>query len=343
MSSSFEINALITGATGFLGRHLLEAMTDAGGWQPTALVRTPKRWKGYDWTGDIVGTDLIEGSLDDASSLQQQGAFDDTDVIFHLAGLVEHSRSNPEPIYRTNVDGTEAMVRVAAATNSRLVVASTSGVVGCFRHDDISADEQAPFCEETVARWPYYLSKIEMERRCRALADELGVTLVFVRPPMLFGPRDHRFRSTGIVLKLLQGKIPAMPNGKADFTDVRDVASALLRLGQVDDPRPIYHTPGTAVRVAKLFDMCREVSNVKPPRTDIPTPLLERICSANEHLSKWWPDAPTPNTPDPVYIEMAAHFWDSSSLWAKSDLDFQARSPYQTLADTIHWLRHNAP
>lgn len=339
--ASASTRALITGATGFLGRHLLETMTERGGWSPTALVRTPGSWERYDWTDAVTKTRIVRGSLADVEALEQAGEFDDVEVIFHLAGLVDHSRANPEPMYRTNVDGTLAMVRAAAATGSRLIVASTSGTVGCFEYDGVTADEHAPFCDDVVGDWPYYASKIEMERRARALADELGVQMSFVRPPILFGPGDHRVRSTGILLNYLREKIPALPNGKADFTDVRDVAHALIALADHPDPRPVYHLPGTAVRIEKLFEMCREVTGVEPPRTDIPSPLLRGVCLAGDWLSQHVPSAPLPDTPDPVFIEMAAHFWDCSSLWAADELGFEARPPYQTLADSFQWLREH--
>lgn len=335
---------LITGATGFVGRHVLEAMTDDdGNWEATALVRDPAVWDSYSWTDHIVDTKVVKGGLDDAIRCQRDGAFDGVDTIFHLAGVVEHSRSNPAPMYSTNVDGTLAMVQVAAATDSRLVVMSTSGTVACFEHDGVAGDEQAPFCDDVVADWPYYTSKIEMERRARQMADELGVELVFIRPPMLFGPRDHRYRSTGILLKFLRGKIPAMPNGRADFTDVRDVAGALLRVAELKEPRGIYHLPGTAISVDELFQMGSQVSGVERPRTDISSGLLWGLCKVNDRLQRVWPDIPTPNTPDPVYVEMASHYWNCTSLWAQSELGFEPRPPHQTLADTLQWLSSNAP
>ena len=67
------------------------------------------------------------------------------------------------------------MVRLAARHRCRLVLVSTSGTVGCFRHPDATADEEAPYCEREVARWPYYNSKIQAEQTARKLADELGV------------------------------------------------------------------------------------------------------------------------------------------------------------------------
>ena len=332
---------LITGATGFLGRHLQEQLTERGQADVIALVRAPDAWRQYEWTDDVAPAKIVEGSLADVPDLREKGAFGDLDVIYHLAGVVRHSRARPEQQFRVNVDGTLAMVRLAAHADARLVFVSTSGTVGCFPRSDMWADEHAPYCEETVGNWPYYASKIAAEKQARQLADLRGVELVVVRPPMLWGPRDHRFRSTSLLRTLLQENLPAVPNGKVDFTDVPDVASLLVSLARVSHPRPVYHAPGTACRTATLFDVIEEIADVDTPRTNVPTPLLWGLCEVNRR----WGDALPflPDAPDPVYIEMAAHFWESRSVYAHDELGYEARSPRQTLVDTFHWLRTVCP
>jgi len=332
---------LITGATGFLGRHLQEQWTERDRADVVALVRDPDAWQAYGWTDDISTAEIIEGALADVPSLIERDAFGDLDVIYHLAGVVRHSRTHPQQQFRVNVDGTLEMVRLAAHTDARLVFVSTSGTVGCFPRSDMWADEHAPYCQETVANWPYYTSKIAAERQARQLADRRDVDLVVVRPPMLWGPRDHRFRSTGLLRSLLRETLPAVPNGKVDFADVRDVASLLVTLARVSRPRSVYHAPGTACRTDTLFEMVKEISDVDPPRTDVPTPLLWGLCEANR---RWGDVLPLlPDVPDPVYIEMAAHFWESRSVYAHDELGYEARSPRQTLVDTFHWLRTVCP
>lgn len=332
---------LITGATGFLGRHLQEQLTERGDAEIVALVRDPTAWHEYEWTDDVLPTELVEGALDDVPDLIDQDAFGELDVIYHLAGVVRHSRTHPEQQFRVNVDGTLNVVRLAAHADARLVFVSTSGTVGCFPRSDVWADEHAPYCEDTVAHWPYYTSKIAAERQARQLADLRGVPLVIVRPPMLWGPRDHKHRSTDLLRTLLQERLPAVPNGKVDFADVRDVAALLVTLAQVSHPRPVYHTPGTACRAAALFEMIETIAPVDTPRTDVPTPVLWGLCEANR---RWRPvRALLPDLPDPVYVEMAAHFWESRSVYVHDELDYEARSPHQTLVDTFHWLRTVCP
>ncbi|MCL4686527.1 NAD-dependent epimerase/dehydratase family protein [Myxococcota bacterium] len=329
---------LVTGASGFVGRHLLEANVLRTAPQPMlALVRTADAWRRADWTAALGDVSLVEGSVTEPSSWTQQ--LPALGGIAHLAAVVQHSRHDPGDMRRVNVDGTLAMVRLAAAQRCRLVVVSTSGTVACFRSADEAADEKSPFCEATVARWPYYASKIEMERRARALADELGVELVFVRPPILLGPGDHRFRSTRNVQKVLERKLPFVVRGGIAFGDVRDAAAALLVALERPDVQPVYHLPGHVCGIEEFFAQIAALSGVPGPRWTLPYGPAHALASLVEGLGARLLGQPPHWLPDPVVVEMAAHHWALRSLYAEADLGYRLRPARDTLDDTITWLR----
>ena len=241
---------LVTGASGFLGRHLLEVCSRAQ--QPLlALVRDVQSWRAQHWTTEHESVDLVEGSVTELEP--QSSRLPPLGGIFHLAALVRHSRRNAEEVFETNVQGTLRMVHLAAAHGCRLIVLSSTGTVGCSRDPDFLADEEAPHCAAEVGGWPYYRSKIALERQARALAKALGVELVIVRPPVLLGPGDHRLRSTAIVLKALRGKLPFLVRGGMHFTDVRDAAQAISNAMQRPDVRPVYHLDGTVCEIERFF------------------------------------------------------------------------------------------
>jgi nucleoside-diphosphate-sugar epimerase len=324
---------LVTGASGFVGRHLLTAHAAAGAPRRVlALVRRPEEWERQDWVGALPHVEPVAGSLRDverwAPSLPR------LDGVFHLAAVVRHSRREPEEMIATNVEGTLAMVRLAARHGCRLVVVSTSGTVGCARSPEVRADETAPHCEDEVARWPYYRSKIELERRARRLADELGVELVLIRPPVLLGPGDHRFRSTSNVLKAIRRKLPFVIRGGMHFADVRDAADALLRAMAHPAPRPVYHLEGTECGIEEFFALVEEASGVPRPRFVLPFRAAWLVARALERFHV---------VPDPVVVEMASRWWGARSLHAADDLGYKSRDPRETLRDTVEWLRRHAP
>lgn len=330
---------LVTGASGFAGRHLLESR--APGTTAIALVRDRTAWDAEEWTGRLDDVSTVQGSLTGADSLADE--LPPLAGIFHCAALVRHSRINAEEVYTTNVDGTLAMVRLAARHRCRVVMLSTSGTVGCFASPDETADETAEFCEATVKDWPYYHSKIIAERRARALAEELGVELVFIRPPVLLGPGDHRFRSTSNIVRMLRGRLPFLIRGGMHFIDIRDAIRAVWNAMTLPGVRPIYHLAGTASSIEEFFGMVEEVSGVAAPHRILPYGIAHKIAAADEWIGMRLRGEPLHVFPGPVVVEMAAHYWGLTSLYAEDDLDYRCRNPRMTLRDTVEWLRVNHP
>lgn len=289
-----------------------------------ALVRDVSAWQAMEWTA----------SLDARPVADSQEIPDRLGGLVHLAALVRHSRRGADEVYRVNVEGTMDAVRLAASRRCRMVYASTSGVVGCFEAPGMTADEDAPYALEEIAGWPYYHSKAVAERRARESASELGVELVVVRPPVLLGPGDHRFRSTGNLIRFLRGRLPFLINGGMHFADVRDVAAAVVAILELDSPRPVYHFTGTICSIREFFELAAGASGRPAPRYVIPA------------RAAWWIAralAPLHVLPDPVVIEMAEHHWGTSSRFAETDLRYRSRPPAETMRDTVEWLRVNHP
>jgi len=287
-----------------------------------------------DWTAALGEVDTIAGSVTEPAAWTASPALHGLRGIVHLAALVRHTRRAADEVYRTNVHGTENMLRLAAAHRCRLVFVSTSGTVGCFRRPGGVADERAPYCEAEVSRWPYYASKIEAEKRARRLAGELGVELVIVRPPILFGPGDHPFRTTAPLIRYLSGKLPFLIRGGMHFADVRDAARAIARTLELREPRPIYHLPGTVMSITEFFALVERVSGTRAPRMILPYPIAWGLATAFERLGV---------LPNPVMIEMASRYWGVTSLYAEAELGYRVRDGAETLADTVEWLRAHHP
>lgn len=318
---------LITGATGFLGRHVLEQLAPSA--SVLALVRDRDEWHQLEWPRSLSQVTPVRGDVT-APGIETPAL----GGILHLAAYVGHRPAEAERVMRTNVDGTLTMVRLAARHRCRMIFVSTSGTVGCFRDPDRIAFEEAPFCEDEVRRWPYYRSKIEAERSGRALADRLGVELVIARPPILLGPGDHRHRSTGHVKRLLDGRVPFVIHGGMHFADVRDAATALIRLMRLPEPRPVYHLPGTQCSIEAFYRQIAELAEVRPPRRTIPYRMAWTAATVASKLHLHL-------LPEPTLVEMAAHFWGLGSRYAEAELGYQTRPGIETLRDTIQWLREN--
>lgn len=333
---------LLTGATGYLGRHTLATLRAASPDRTVyALVRNLADWSKLDYAAENSQVTPIQGDLVDDLAWMDDARLADVGGIIHLAALVNHSRRDPSPVMRTNIDGTLNVVKFATRNRTPVVFVSTSGTVACFRKPGQVVYEEAPYAEATVGRWPYYASKIAAERQARALAAETGVPLTIMRPPILLGPGDHRFRSTGHVLRLMRGRLPFLIDGGISFCDVRDVAGAVV--AALDHParRPIYHLPGHDMTIGTFFGLVEEVSGSPAPRRYLPYRAAKGLAVAAERTAhSLGQHSPLP---DPVVIEMAKHHWGIASRHVEGELGYRIRAARETLRDTVAWLRDNHP
>ena len=318
---------LVTGATGFLGEHLCRVLA-AQKHNVRGLARTR--------SGVLadIGVEHVRGDVLDGPELDQ--ALAGVSAVFHLAGAVSRDPDDQQRMMRLHVDGTRRVLeRMAAAGVKRMILASTSGTIGVSKNEEI-LDETAPYAEEIVAGWPYYVSKIYQERLAFERGQKLGIEVVAINPSLLLGPGDRRLSSTGDVRKFMKRQIPVMPKGGINFVDARDAAiatAAALDKGRAGER---YLLGGPNWTMKNFFERLGRVSNVAPPRLKLPNKLNRWGASLVEELYRHRGKEPPV---DRISVEMAEHFWWIDSSKAERELGFEARDPQLTLVDTVAYLR----
>jgi len=177
---------LVTGAGGFIGSHLTEALVKAG-----ADVRAFVHYNSLDrpgWLEDSslrAGMRIIAGDICDRDSLRD--AAKGVDVIFHLAALIAipYSYHAPTSYVRTNIEGTLNALSIAREIGvERIVHTSTSEVYGSARY--VPIDEKHPLQGQS----PYSASKIGADKIAESFYCSFNVPVVTVRPFNTFGPRQ---------------------------------------------------------------------------------------------------------------------------------------------------------
>ena len=219
------MKALVTGATGFVGSHLAEALHRRGD-EITALVRS----RGKAEALAPLGVRVVIGDLDDAASLAR--AAEGQDIVFHVAGLV--AARDERDFLRCNRDGTAGLVAAATRANvSRFVYVSSMAAGG-------PAEPGRPLTGAEPARpvTAYGRSKLAGE----TVVSAAGIPWVIVRPPTVYGPRDKE------VLKVFRmarfGVAPVFGDGSQQLSAVHgaDLAAALLAVGTAGaTPGNIYY------------------------------------------------------------------------------------------------------
>lgn len=263
--------------------------------------------------------------------------------IYHLAGLVLHSRTqNTADVYDINVDGTMNVMDVANEVKCKVVLASTSGTVGCMRNENFIADDTSDYCRDIVKNWPYYDSKIESEIKALEYSKKHDVPLVVLRPSSMYGPEDFYGRSTGTIKSYLLGKIPFIPPGGISYLDVRDAAKAFVTAMEKGRSGECYLLGSKNCSLHEFFSSLEIISGVKKPSISLypwfVTNLSTMLDWYNRQIKgKWEPSI------DPVKAEMSTHWWNIDWSKATEDLDFRPMDPIKTLEDTVEWLKTNMP
>ena len=173
-------NVLVTGANGFIGNALCRRML-AEGWRVRGAIRTYA--KKHLLPQGVDGVEI--GTID--SNTEWEPALDDIDAVVHLAARVHiMDESSVDPIieYRKiNVDGTKHLARIAESKNvRRFVYVSSIKVNGEGRSDSYTAEDPPAPVDS------YAISKLEAEMVLKNIADETGLEVVILRPPLVYGP-----------------------------------------------------------------------------------------------------------------------------------------------------------
>jgi dihydroflavonol-4-reductase len=308
---------LVTGATGFLGRHLRLALEEAGH-EVVPFARS-------------TGGDVL-----DAAAVR--GAAAGCDGAFHCAGKVSRRLEDAEELYKVHVGGAKTLIDACVAAGVRRVVLASSSGTCAVSEDGQRAgteDDDAPI--GIIGRWPYYRAKLFAERAALARSGD-GVEVVSVNPSLLLGPGDVGGSSTGDVRLVLEGAVRAVPAGGISFVDARDAADALRLAMDHGRSGERYLVGACNLTMRAFFERIARIAGVDPPWLAMPRSReLARIGAAFvervAHRVGFAPGA------DPVSVDMAQCFWYLDSTKAERDLGWRARDPNATLYDTIEDLR----
>jgi dihydroflavonol-4-reductase len=320
---------LVTGATGFLGTHLVHALL-AQGHEIVALCRQEEPEL------EDLGVTVMRGDVLDGPSVR--AAAEGASGLFHCAGLVSRRPKDAEELYRLHVEGTKTTLDAAKAAGvRRCVIASTSGTVA------VSDDPDHIGCEEDEApigllqRWPYYRSKLFAEKAALE-RNGLDFEVISVNPTLLLGPGDLRGSSTDDVRLFLERRLPAIPPGGLSYVDVRDAAEAMCLAMDRGQGGRRYLVGACNLTLAEFFARLARVSGVRGPMARMPrVPTLARWGARYLSLAADTMGVPMPV--DATSLDMAQYFWYLDASRAETELGWVPRDPIATLADTVKDLR----
>ncbi|HEV2760778.1 MAG TPA: NAD-dependent epimerase/dehydratase family protein [Acidimicrobiales bacterium] len=248
---------LVTGGSGFIGRHLVDALV-ADGREVRVLVRSDAAAKRVP-----AGAELVRGDMADAESLRRAAA--NVDLVFHLAG--SYRAEGPE-LHATHVTGTANLLSVLEP-GTRVVYVSSTSVYGWDQ--PWPADHATP--PHPVS--PYGEAKLAAEQ---LVATWTGGPSVIARPTITYGPGDERGMLPRAVKLMARGMrwFPGDGSNRIHLVHVDDLVRGLLLLGEQGDGVYVFGGP-EATPAARIIELVAEGAGLRPPRFGLPMAAVRLV------------------------------------------------------------------
>ena len=326
---SINMLAFVTGATGFLGSHVAQALAEKGA-DLRLLVRDNSNLK------NIQGlkTDLITGDLRDAASLVKGIA--GCDVVFHVAADYRLWVRDPAEMYRANVDGTRAILGAARKNRVRRVVYTSSVATMGFTGNGQPADENSPVSLANMIG-PYKRSKF-MAEQVAIEAARAGLDVVIVNPSTPVGERDIKPTPSGrIIVDFLKKKFPAYVDTGLNLVDVKECARghiAALERGYAGER---YILGGENLTLKQILDKLAAITGLPSPKVRVPYVLALATGIVDEVVTGRIRGREPRATIDAVRMGRKKMF--VSSAKAERELGWEIKSVDNALARAVAWFR----
>lgn len=320
--------AVVTGGSGFIGQNLVRRLL-ADGHEVRCLVRplggsVPKGTKRY-----VV-------KFDEPQSLLQCDAFDEANVVFHLAGATKAVR--PEAFAAANVNPTRHLLGAITARRLYLkfIFVSSQAAAGPSSERERAVDEHdVPHPVEAYGR-----SKLEAERVVQTFSNRLPATIL--RPCSVFGPHDRdfltlfRLADRGILL------YPGIADHWASVLHVDDVIGGLLAAAKRESSvcRTYFLSSAEPVKWRTIGEHIAAAVGRRVRHINLYPPLVSTASVAGEWIGRL---TDTPTLANRSKAALSRHrYWVCSAERARRELGFkETRSLPEALQDTYYWYRQS--
>jgi dihydroflavonol-4-reductase len=257
-----EMKAFITGATGFVGSHVVRALA-AQGAELRLLVRRTSR---LDNIADLRA-ETVMGDLRDPESLKK--GMSGCEFVFHVAADYRLWVRDPEQMYLSNVEGTRAIIRAAQESGVRRVIYTSSvATMGFTREGHIAGEDSPVSIRDMVGH--YKRSKF-MAEQIVLEASNNGANVVMVNPTTPIGEYDIKPTPTGrIVVDFLKRKFPAYVDTGLNLADAKEVARGHLLAMEKARPGQRYILGGENLTLKQILDKLSALTGLPAPTMKVP-------------------------------------------------------------------------
>ena len=325
------MKVFLTGATGFVGHHVAQALA-AEGADLRLLVRKSSNLKNLE---GIPG-DTIVGDLARPESFAP--ALTGCDAVMHVAADYRLWIPDPDTMYRANVDGTRDLLRLAREAKVPRFVYTSSVATMHFRTDGIVVNEDTPVTLADMVGH-YKRSKFLAEQQALAAAQD-GQHVIILNPTTPIGPNDAKPTPTGrIFVDFLNRKFPAYVDTGLNLVDVAEVARTHVVALTKGKPGRRYILGGENLTLKQILDKMSAITGIPSPTTKIPFALAATYAFFEEWITGRIRGKEPRATLEEVRMGRKKMY--ASSARAQQELGFRIVPVYPAMRAAIDWFRAN--
>ncbi|HWY02339.1 MAG TPA: hopanoid-associated sugar epimerase [Candidatus Acidoferrum sp.] len=325
------LKAFVTGATGFLGSHVARVLADQGA-DLRLLVRSTSNLRNLEG----LKAETAIGELRDRGSLEK--AMSGCDTVFHVAADYRLWVRDPAEMYKSNVEGTRAMVEAARKTGVRRLVYTSSVATVGFTGSGPPADEESPVSLADMIG--HYKRSKFMAEQVALEAGRGGMPVVIVNPTTPVGEQDVKPTPTGrIVVDFLKRKFPAYVETGLNLVDVRECALGHVAALEKGKPGERYILGGENLTLKQILDQLGEITGLPSPKVKLPYVFALAAAVVDEAIRGRMFDREPRATVDTVRMGKKKMF--ASSGKAERELGWKIVPVERALRRAVEWFRGN--
>lgn len=321
----------LTGATGFLGSHVARVLAEQGA-DLRLLVRSTSNLKNLEG----LKAETVTGDLRDASSLEN--AMAGCEVVFHVAADYRLWVRDPAQMYRSNVDGTRAVLDAARKNKVRCVVYTSSVATIGFSGNGHPADEDSPVSLSDMIG--HYKRSKFMAEQIALEAGRSGMRVVAVNPTTPVGEQDIKPTPTGrIIVDFLKRKFPAYVETGLNLVDVHECARGHVAAMEKGKSGERYILGGENLTLKQILDRLGAISGLPSPKVKLPYFVAYAAGAVDQTVSGRLLGREPRATVETVRM-------GKKKMWASSDkaereLGWKTVPAYNALRRAVEWFRAN--
>lgn len=325
---------LVTGAAGFLGGTICRKLVERGDRVRAFVLPNDPAMKFVPDEAEIV-----EGDLTDKKSLERFFTVekDVETIVLHIASIVSVNPEYNQKVMDVNVGGTKNIIDLCLEHSEckKLVYCSSTGAIP-EQPKGIKIKEVKKFDESEVLGC-YSQSKALATQEVLDAVKYRGLNACVVHPSGILGPEDFAVgETTGTLIKIINGDMPAGIDGSFNLCDVRDLADGTIAAIDKGRKGECYILGNEPVSFRDFSKMISDESGCKPVKMFLPIWAANLMGKAMETMGKIRGTKPLLTTFS-VYNLARNNAFDSSK--AKKELGYHTRSYRETIHDEVEWLK----